>query len=114
MSVLNCRRLDFMISLHSLPKLLMEQTLLLQNMFGKNNFLQGSQAFCVKTNILSVQFLHIMHYIRNKQPEVLIFHYIWLKVTELLQYKIGGVSLCQQPLIGYDNVCEKEGKQDSI
>lgn len=66
MSVLNSRCLDFMISLHSLPKLFMEQTLLLQNMFGKNNFLQESQVFCIKTNILSVQFLHIMHYIRNK------------------------------------------------
>lgn len=35
MSALNCRRL--ISSLHSLPKLLMDETLLLQNMFGKNN-----------------------------------------------------------------------------
>ena len=33
---------------------------------------------------------------------------------ERLQYKIGGVSLCQQPLISYDNICEKEGRQSNF
>ena len=53
MSALNCRRLDF-ISLHSLPTLLMEQTLLLQNMFGEKQFSPG------KVSVLC-QNKHLVH-----------------------------------------------------